>query len=796
MAVLSQPRLVVVGGVDATVEITTDTTNEPLYVAVRTSGHYTTGEETIIRDAVGAVWDHTEPTPNSGANQFNLTGLDYGVTYYCGFVQGSQPSAELMHAFNADLGPFVFNRDSESYGFAGASSGSEQSTSVTTSATTDPDGGGGGPPPVDPPPPTEGDTIFIDLAANGNDDVDSGNASYVYDGKIWAATNHPSYETFEGSNGEFEWIVNPPPFGSYVAYRLIHSNGMMQMYFDRAPFGSATTAYLTIRYKDDCLQSATRPVSKIWSPGHPTIGEITHTFDHKWRTVQFTCNPQQLEVYSNGRYRILWGEAYDAQFAGTPGVDKIQLSLNANTSGFPADAQGHWPVISEGNQRFREIGRDNECVPGEGPFFPYGGYSNFGLHLGADFSEGNPSSHENDQTLHWQQAYFNAIVEHDWGDEDWDTHKTFDSPIPGCILHELGFAKKLDLLNARGLKYAWNALGGTRSWWIENDYGNCKIALDRHGEFATRFKDHPGIWCHYPVDELDHEGQDYNKPFYYQVQLQKEYKDNDPNTPVMSSSMGFPGLISAQIGGVIGDIVSNDSYFVDNGGYAPGGIVQVSRLSDLYTILGDDRMIISIPSFVPTVDGPALPVFGTYRCYSIDEMLWQAWYSICGGAQGIMWFDLKHRYYDVFEAQGSSSYKLYKDFEQTWLGATEVGRRLFNPTDGVAHTLISPWTTVDFTRVVYMKDEPLPFDVSTWNSVITVSKEEVFFMCKQNGGNKILFAVLMSETPVSCTFTIPGMSGGSKTVVHEGRTVSASGGQFTDSFSRLEVHTYIIEGSI
>lgn len=64
----------------------------------------------------------------------------------------------------------------------------------------------------------------------------------------------------------------------------------------------------------------------------------------------------------------------------------------------------------------------------------------------------------------------------------------------------------------------------------------------------------------------------------------------------------------------------------------------------------------------------------------------------------------------------------------------------------------------------------------------------VDFMTKQYGNDHYLFAVAMRNDTTSATFTVP--AGSTIEVLGENRTITESGGRFTDSFFNYEVHIY------
>jgi hypothetical protein len=65
-------------------------------------------------------------------------------------------------------------------------------------------------------------------------------------------------------------------------------------------------------------------------------------------------------------------------------------------------------------------------------------------------------------------------------------------------------------------------------------------------------------------------------------------------------------------------------------------------------------------------------------------------------------------------------------------------------------------------------------------------------MVKRSGADTYVFAVTPSSTGGNASFTVPGMTSGTVTVIDEGRTLTLSGGSFSDSFVGYGVHLYKI----
>lgn len=78
---------------------------------------------------------------------------------------------------------------------------------------------------------------------------------------------------------------------------------------------------------------------------------------------------------------------------------------------------------------------------------------------------------------------------------------------------------------------------------------------------------------------------------------------------------------------------------------------------------------------------------------------------------------------------------------------------------------------------------------ATVNATVRIDK-----MVKRAGGFTYLFAVNPTRTQSNATFSMTGLSGGTVTVLGEGRSLTMTGGRFTDSFAGYGVHLYKIGG--
>jgi len=686
----------------------------------------------------------------------------------------------------------------------------------TEEVTVPPPGGGEG----------DGRGVLLDLGKSSVD-RDPGQRSYMNNYKTFAqdpANASSAYShAIREAEGYHEYI-DPNPISGFeptVYYRATTFNGFFDFFFnvnDARDDGSAN-GFLTIRYKDDCLhvddQNPAEGI-KIWSPGWMdnnkpayTIGYITPTFDHKWKIIQFPVKFDDLTI-TNGRYRIMFAEGYSRQICGNLGIDMIKLSPTNNYDEFSPAFDGYWPQIAPANDRHKDLGRTNEWVPGEGGFFPFGGYLDLSETRGADITPSDyvkRSIYPDDDYRVWEDCYINAVIDHNyWDTVDWLFAKIEYEISPELNDFETGFEAKTNALYLHGIKNCFNPVSGMRRYWMAtvNDEGDSgkggtmgTIDYERARTLASSLINSPKIWAWNPIDEFDHEDVGYTKPGVFDAMMNKLYKDIDPNTPVITSTMGYHGtVVSPAFAGHIADGMGNDTYFADSGGSAESMLMQTSRISAFIDEWGRDKAAFAIPYFTVTNTQDTHIVFGESRALTLEEVIWQVWSCICVGAQGIQFFRLLSKQ----KSNNTPGNPWYK-FDGAYDGLKESGRRLFDPTEGVAKCLVAPWVDVDMTRCYWSSyDKPYTrwsaYEVSSRHGVVTQDNQRVFFILKEYQGNRVLFAQNMEEETRSCTFTIPGMSNGNKIVQFESRTVSASGGSFTDSFGRLESHTYIIEGSI
>ena len=79
------------------------------------------------------------------------------------------------------------------------------------------------------------------------------------------------------------------------------------------------------------------------------------------------------------------------------------------------------------------------------------------------------------------------------------------------------------------------------------------------------------------------------------------------------------------------------------------------------------------------------------------------------------------------------------------------------------------------------------------NAVTEQSSSKVDFLVKRQGGKLYVFAVSMTSSQTTATFTLSHDAFATATVLGENRTVTVSGGAFEDDFPAWGVHLYAIE---
>ncbi len=79
------------------------------------------------------------------------------------------------------------------------------------------------------------------------------------------------------------------------------------------------------------------------------------------------------------------------------------------------------------------------------------------------------------------------------------------------------------------------------------------------------------------------------------------------------------------------------------------------------------------------------------------------------------------------------------------------------------------------------------------NAVTEASSSKVDFLAKRQGGKLYVFAVSMTSTQTTATFTLAHDTFGSATVLGESRQIAVAGAAFQDSFDAYAVHLYALQ---
>ena len=586
--------------------------------------------------------------------------------------------------------------------------------------------------------------------------------------KVWSWKKTTS--GFNENGSKFYWIKTPANKSGYTDSRGLFFRRSMKIRIPTDGFPRSGPLYLTVRFKDNMIATSKFSGVPLWGRG--LLGTLGGANDHRWKTTTIEVNANRL-TRSGSDFIVRLGANYTDQHAGEIHIDKIKLSTTRDTSEFEPDSAGLWPVVAASNSRFSNIGETNEYIPGEGPFFPFGIYlqSSSMTHGGTASS---PGRGPRDTYQIMENAQMNTAIIHGWSQNWYSRWKTYPSHqnnvwgAPGEYV-EMGLDEALIHAQGHGIKIIPNFLTDTRAYWILKHPDGAPEALSLISDVIRDHSNHPAILGWNPVDEWDHEGVSHGKPQLFSRQLYAASKKNDPNRPVYISLMGFGGDLSWKVAAAAGDVFSNDSYFDDGKDLVAGARTQASRLDDMRAVLGSKKAIISIPHF-----GERRPrqrdYNGTPRMPNETEVLFQAYYSVIHGAQGLVYFRFVHP-----SATG------YTGLDSAWAGMNRLGSELFGES-GIAHALIAPSKVLDI-----MGEQGV---VSSSNSNIDFSLRETSY------GAVILLAVNMVQTPQKTTFKVKGVSDGTKEVLFDGRSVRVVGGRFSDSFARFERRVYVLEGKI
>ncbi len=552
----------------------------------------------------------------------------------------------------------------------------------------------------------------------------------------------------------FWWATAPQNLRGKITARAIKFHHHGRIHIRSAKFRADATLYLSLRFRDDLLRPA--PLF-LWDGSNwVQIGTLGGNRDHRWKTSQWKVSPTQRASVDGYFIFKIGVKAYSDSVSGDLPIDKIKLADNQDTSEFQNDADGLWPAFPAGN--FDNLASTREFIPGEGPFFPYGVYGGQWV-----TDRGGPKTCGSGPKDSWRimaEAGMNTYVIHGWqaswasawvtspGDYDWDD--------PGVSVngpHTLGLEEQIFQAKCHGLKIIPNFVTDTRAYWIKHQYGDEQKTLEALGNIMTRYKSEPAILAWYPVDEWDHEAQDYGKPQTFSHLLYHRAAISSPNRPRMLLSMGFFGADTWKLTGEEAEILATDIYLNDHGGVEPGLARQAEVYDTIRRNMPPGRVFIAVPESYN----------GTPQSVPGDQIVAQFYNAVIHGAAGVIFFGMIHP--NNPKAQPT-----------TWDGFRQIGRELFG-TEGIAPFLLPPARTLD---------------IMGESGLAKSSNPNVHFIYLENGDSRMLIAVNSKNSVQTTTFAVEGLKAGTAIGVRfeRGRTVTAGPGEFSDSFGPLERHVY------
>jgi hypothetical protein len=567
------------------------------------------------------------------------------------------------------------------------------------------------------------------------------------------------------------WWCTAEDTSGVVSARAVKYRMVVYFHVDATDFSSDHTLYLTIRYKDDLKEgvSGGAPVY-IWNGGssYTHLGNLGGTYDHRWKTEQFTVLPGERSVTGDGDFVVRIGvEQYGDHLIGELPVDKMKLSDDTDIHEFEPDGDGFWPHMPASN--FQDIGVNNEYISGEGPFFPFGVYDWLYFWVSDGGSATTPGHGEKDAWQIMEDAHMNCYVVHGWQQnwyDQWVEHPgEFSWDDPGIAV-EPGLSQHLIHAAAHNLKVIPNFLTETRSWWITYDFGSEQRTLDSLHQIMYDYRNDPNILMWYLVDEWDHEDVTYGKPHIFSRQLYQQQRLADPNRPGITVLMGFMGPTSWDLVGEIAEVVGTD-YYLYGSTVEQRLLGQAQRLDEMRSALGNSAARIMVPEGMggdPLHDGERRTIYP-------EEIVVQAYLAIAHGAQGLIYFRAMHPNDPTADGWGG--------YARGWEGLRQVGEELFGA-EGIAHALLYPSTTVD---------------IMGESGVVTSSNSAIHHICKMTvDGEVYLITVNVRNTPQSTTLHMAGLEEGTiLRVLFEGRVVEAQEGLFVDDFDGYERHVYKVD---
>ncbi len=595
-----------------------------------------------------------------------------------------------------------------------------------------------------------------------------------------------SFAWFENGS-EFRWATAPSNINGWISSRAIKYRHFGRFRVDATSFslngnGNPTVIlYLTIRYKDDI-----RPGSDNGCPVYSWDGSqwvlqglMGGTTDHRWKSQQFIIEPHEVRVVSNRFIFKIGLSIYSDGIIGELPIDEIKLADDADISEFEPDSDGVWPSSPASN--FSNLGRNNEFILGEGPFFPFG-IHNSALWISHGGNATSPGSGDKDTWQCMEDVKMNMYSFHGWEQEwyskwlEWPYEFNWDDP---GIAVEIGLDEHLVQAVGHGLKVFPNTYTDTQAWWVKHQYGSAQNCLDYLAKVASDHQNNPALGAWYIIDEWDHEDGYYGRPHLFSHQLATRIRKADPYTPVLILSMGFMGPTTWQITSESADLVVTDVYPVHPHTFNEGLQRQAERLDNIRSVLGNNGAYILMGMGYNYNDGAIIPVDNQVRAFSTAEIVAQAYIGITHGAKGIIyWCGLFG--HPEFRSNNWS----VENSTQIWEGFRQIGEELFG-NEAIAPILLSPSITLE---------------IMGENRIVTASDPDIHYILKQTQeGKKFLIAIRSSNTTSgNVTFTIKNLEAETPiyTRFENGRIINSEDGQFSDYFGPLERHIYQLSGSI
>lgn len=599
-------------------------------------------------------------------------------------------------------------------------------------------------------------------------------------------SDYPSSMAWFENSSEFHWATAPANTNGWVTSRAIHYRHFGRFQVQSSSFAlegngyPSANLYITIRYKDDIRPGSYNgcPVSS-WNGSQWVLqGILGGKLDHRWKTQQFVIEKDEVRT-SNNRFIFKIGVGvYSDGVIGELPIDKIKLADDSDTAEFEADADGLWPISPASN--FDNLGNNNEFVPGEGAFFPFGIHSS-GLWISNGGNATTPGTGTKDTWQCMEDAHMTMYSFHGWEQEWYYKWEEYPGEInwddPGVAV-DIGLNEHLIQAAGHNLKVFPNTYTDTQAYWVKNQYGSAQNTLNYLAQVADYYKNNHALGAWYIIDEWDHEDELYGKPHLFSHQLATRMRQADPNTPILILSMGFMGPSTWQITAESADIVVVDVYPVAPQTYNHGLQFQAQRLDEIRAVLGNDAAYMLMGMGYNYNDGSILAVDGQNRAFYTAEIVAQAYIGIAHGSKGMSYWCGLFGHPEYRSSNWSVEYS-----KRIWDGFRQVGDELFG-SEGIAPILLAPSITLE---------------IMGEKSIISASDSDIHYILQQmQTGQKFLIAVRGSNTTSgTVTFTVNGLEQGTMiyTRFEDGRTIVAENGHFADHFGSLERHIYQLGGT-